>query len=118
MTKEYSVPPAEDSSPTPVIELGYKDICARLLILASRLDANSLIFSKNLSKINIKDSKRCKELANELRRLAEMVSEWPKKPGFAISGQKNYIAERYIDIMKEATHIVGERINIRNIGEW
>ena len=26
MTKEYSVPPAEDSSPTPVIELGYKDI--------------------------------------------------------------------------------------------
>jgi len=104
--RKNDIPPAADSCPTPVFELGYRELSAKLMLLSSRFYSQALIYAKHPLKIDIKKSNECTELGDECKRIADRVAEWPKKTGAGISGEKSWVAERYLDIMSEAIELM------------
>jgi hypothetical protein len=104
--KEKDIPPAADSCPTPVFELGYRELNARLMLLSSRFYSQSLIYGKHPFKMDIPKSKECTRLGDECKRIADRVADWPNKSGSAVAGEKSWVAERYLDLISEAIELM------------
>lgn len=104
------VPQPPDSAPTPVIELGWRELHARFLLIASRLDSHCFVLSKDLFKLDLNAAKKCKELSEEIKRLAERIALWPNLSGAALAGEKSWTAEQYINIIAEAQELTGGRV--------
>ena len=85
--------------------IAYRELSAKLMLLSSRFYSQALMYAKRLLKIDIK-KRECTELGDECKRIADRVAEWPKKTGAGISGEKSWVAERYLDIMSEAIELM------------
>lgn len=99
-----------DSSPTPVIEMGWRALHSRFELVASRLESHAFVLRKHPIKMDLDKSKKCDELAKEVRRMANRVLDWPKKSAGAIAGEKSIIAEKYIEIICEAQKIMDGKV--------
>lgn len=104
------VPPAPDSSPTPICGMGWRDIHARMEMLASRLESQAFVYEKHNLKLDFTKAKACKDLAYDCRRIAERVTKWPKLSPDALSGEKNWVTHRYLQLIEEGGKIMNERV--------
>lgn len=105
-TKDSLEEEMADSCPTPVFELGWRPLHARLELLASRLESQAFVFSKHVLKQNLDKSNRCTALAYEIRQIAGRVLNWPKLSQGALAGEKNWVGIRYSEIITEAGRLV------------
>lgn len=106
--KEESIPP--DSNPTPIVELGWRELHARFQLVASRLESHAFVLKKHPLKIDIKKSRKCEELAKEVKRISERITKWPSLSGPALAGEKSYTATRYIELICEAQRLMDGKV--------
>ena len=112
--------PPLDSCPTPVFELGYRQMHSRFLLLASRFDSHALICGVVGPNLDIKVQKECKRIAENIRRIAERVLKWaetdkngkPLMSNNALAAEKSWAAEQYIEFITMAQEIMGEKVNL------
>lgn len=114
--ESVEVPPAADSTPTPIFTLGYRELHARFLLLSSRFNSHVLVYSKHPLKIDLKKSRLCKDLSEECTRIAERIAEWPNRTSAGLAGEKSWVAERYLEIMSEAVGLMEGEERIHDFG--
>lgn len=114
--ERVEVPPAADSTPTPIFTLGYRELYARFMLLSSRFHSHVLVYSKHPLKLDMKKSKVCHELAEECKRIAERIEEWPNRTCAGLAGEKSWVAERYLEIMSEAVDLMEGEERIHDFG--
>lgn len=93
---------SRDSSPTPIFSLGYREFHARFKLLGSRFESQAFVFRKHPLKIDLKKAEICKKYAAECQRLASRIETWPNLTPAALSGERNWMTQRYMDIILEA----------------
>ena len=109
-----------DSSPTPVFELGYRQMSSRFLLLASRFDSHAVICGVIGKKLDIKAQKECRRIAENIRTIAKRVLKWGDVDGNgkslisdgALAAEKSWAAEQYIEFVTIAQEMIGERLNL------
>lgn len=106
-----SIPPPReplDSSPTPVLSLGWRDLHARFTLLSSRFKSQALVYAKHPLKIDFKKSKACIECEVNLVAMATRIEKWPHLSPSGLTAEKSYMAEQYLNYMDIAQELIGE----------
>lgn len=96
---EDTIPP--DSTPTPVIDLGWRSISDRLQIMSDDFLILCLRFQKHPIKMNLKLSKVCKELSDDCLNIRGRVNSWPNLSAGGLAGERSWVTDKYLKLMKE-----------------
>ena len=104
--------PPLDSCPTPVFELGYRQMHSRFLLLASRFNSHALICRAIGPKLDIKMHKECRRIAENIGNIADRILSWESLSAEALAAEKSWAAEQYIEFITIAQEMMGERLSL------